>query len=92
MYSLVFVLPTGILLRDSRLGYYSAVLSFFGAGVALYHNLIYYGFIREGFTLCTADLSCKTRQFELFGVLSIPTMSFLAFALILVLSLGSMRK
>jgi len=92
MYSLVFVIPTGILIRDSKLSYYTIVLSFAGGIIALYHNLIYFDFINEGLKVCTADLSCKSKQLSLFGFLSIPTMSLVAFVIILILSLRSLRN
>jgi disulfide bond formation protein DsbB len=92
MYSLVFVLPTGIILRDSKIGYYTSVLSFFGALVALYHNLIYYNIISEGMKVCTADLSCKSRQLEVLGFVTIPMMSLVAFLIILFLSVRSLKN
>ncbi|HAZ11387.1 MAG: hypothetical protein A2X86_20090 [Bdellovibrionales bacterium GWA2_49_15] len=92
MYSLVFVIPTGILIRDSKLSYYTTVLSFAGGIIAFYHNLIYFDFIREGLKVCTADLSCKSKQLSLFGFLSIPTMSLVAFVIILLLSIRSLKN
>jgi disulfide bond formation protein DsbB len=92
MYSMVFIIPTGIILKDNKLNYYSAVLSFFGGLVALYHNLIYFEIIKTGFKICTSDLSCKSKQLSLFGFLSIPTMSLIAFVLILTISLRSLKN
>lgn len=91
MYSLVFVIATGILLKDKKVSYYAAVLSGVGVIIAFYHSLIYHGFIKEALTLCTADLSCSTKQFELFGVFSIPVMSLLAFIIIFILSAKGVR-
>lgn len=87
MYPLVFILPIGIFLEDSKISYYSLVLSGFGGAIALYHSLIYHGFIQEALKVCSANLSCKTKQFELFEVLSIPVMSLLSFVAIFLLSL-----
>jgi disulfide bond formation protein DsbB len=92
MYSLVFVIPTGIIIRDSKVGYYTCVLSFFGSLVALYHNLIYYNIIKEGMKVCTADLSCKSRQLEIMGFVTIPMMSLLAFLIIFILSTRSLKS
>lgn len=91
MYALVFVIPTGILIKDNKLSYYTAVLSGFGGLVALYHNLIYYEIISEGIKLCSAGLSCKSRQLQVFGFLSIPTMALLAFAVLFILSLRGLK-
>lgn len=92
MYPLVFLIPTGILLRDSKLGFYTAVLSFVGGVIALYHNLIYFDFISEGIKVCSAGLSCKAKQLEVFGFLSIPTMSLMAFVVIFILSIRELKN
>lgn len=87
MYPLVFIIPIGILNKDSRVFIYSCTLSFVGLIVSIYHTLIYHGIIQEAFKLCNAELSCKTKQFELFGFLSIPLMSFLSFTIIFIFNL-----
>lgn len=87
MYPLVFILPIGLLTEDAKTSYYSLILSAVGGIIALYHVLIYHGLIQEAFKVCTTDLSCKTKQFELFGAISIPVMSFSSFLIIFILSL-----
>ena len=84
MYSLAVVIPTGILIGDRKVSVYIAVLSLFGLVISGYHSLIYHGIIEEALTVCTADLSCKTKQFELYG-LSIPVMSILGFLSLFIL-------
>jgi disulfide bond formation protein DsbB len=88
MYSLAIVLPVGIMLKDKYLSYYLFILSGFGFFIAAYHSLIYHSIIAEVLTVCTADLSCKAKQFELFNVLSIPVMSALSFLLLLLIGLN----
>ncbi len=87
MYPLVFIIPIGVLNKDSKI--YSDVLILSGIGlfIALYHSLIYHEIIKDSLTICTATLSCKTKQFELFNLISIPVMSTLSFLLIFVLNL-----
>lgn len=92
MYSLVFVVPTGILLKDKKVAYYTIVLSSVGFLVALYHNLIYYNIISEGMKVCTADLSCKSRQLAVFGFVTIPMMSLIAFLIIFLLCFRSIKN
>ncbi len=92
MYSMVFIIPTGIILKDSKLNYYSAVLSFIGGLIAIYHNLIYFEILKTGLKVCTSDLSCKSKQLSLFGFLSIPTMSLIAFVIILTISLRGLKN
>ncbi len=58
------------------------VLATLGFMVALYHNLLYYGFI-ENIVPCTQGVSCTSRQIEWFGFVTIPFLSLLAFTLIL---------
>jgi disulfide bond formation protein DsbB len=92
MYSLVFILPTGIILKDNKIAYYASVLSGAGLIVSIYHNLIYYDVIREGIKVCTVDLSCKSKQLAVWGFVTIPMMSFFAFLLILLISLRSIKN
>lgn len=63
-------------------GYQKYILPFLvlGIGVSGYHNLLYAGIIPAELSPCTQDLSCTTKQLELFGFLSIPLMSLGAFA------------
>jgi disulfide bond formation protein DsbB len=83
MYPLVVVLTVGILLRDSKLRYYTLPLSILGLGIAVYHNLLHYGLIpEETFGTCSAGVSCTVRWFEWFGFISIPQLSLMAFLVI----------
>ncbi len=86
MYPLVFMIPVGIILRDLQIYRYVLVLSTIGLFIAFYHSLIYHDIIEEALQLCNAALSCKTKQFELFNVLSIPVMSLFSFLAIVVLN------
>ena len=88
MYSLAVILPVGIILKDKYLPYYLTTLSAFGFVLATYHSLIYHSIIAEVLTVCTADLSCKAKQFELFNVFSIPVMSALSFILLMLIGLN----
>ena len=87
MYPLVVVLAVGILRRDR--GVYQTVLplSLIGLAIALYHNLLYVGFIPEAASACRAGVSCTTRFFEWFGFVTIPFLSLTAFTVITILML-----
>lgn len=87
MYPLVLIIPIGIISKDPIIFIYSCSLSFVGLVISIYHALIYHGLIQESLKLCNAELSCKTKQFELFGFVSIPVMSFLSFAFIFIFNL-----
>lgn len=92
MYPLAIIIPVGILSADKYISRYVTALSAFGLLFATYHTLIYHNIIQEAITVCTADLSCKTKQLELFGFLSIPLMSFLSFLLIFIFALKGLKN
>ena len=79
MYPLVFVLGTGIVLRDARLKIYALPLCLVGLAISVYHNLLYYGIIPESITPCTEGISCTSRQIEWLGFITIPLMALTAF-------------
>ena len=82
MYPLVFVLGTGILLRDPRVSLYGLPLALAGLALAVYHNLLYYGFIPEGITPCAEGVPCDAVQIEWLGFITIPLMGLVGFAVI----------
>jgi disulfide bond formation protein DsbB len=84
LFPLPVVLAVGILRRDRRLGAYALPLVVAGLGVAVYHNLLYWGVIPEGLSPCTEALSCKTRHVEWLGFITIPLMSLGTFVAVLV--------
>ena len=86
MYPLVFIIPLGILMNDKNIYSYVLTLSFIGLILSTYHSLIYYSFIPEALKLCTAELSCKTKQFELFNFFSIPILSLFSFLILTILN------
>lgn len=90
MYPLVLILPIGIVSNDKNLGKYLIVFSILGFVVAGYHSLVYHNIIAEAFKVCTAELSCKTKQFELFNLLSIPVMSAMSFVVLLFIGIKEM--
>ena len=82
MYPLVLIIGTAIILRDSRVKVYALPLAFLGFATAVYHNLIYYGFIPESITPCTEGVPCNAVQIEWIGFITIPLMGLGAFAAI----------
>lgn len=79
MYPLVLIIGTGIVLRDRRMKLYALPLCIAGLAVAIYHNLIYYGFIPEGLTPCTGGVPCNAVQIQWLGFITIPLLGLLAF-------------
>lgn len=84
LFPLPVVLGAGILLRDQRLTAYAMPFVVVGLAVAVYHNLLYWGVIPEELSPCTEALSCKTKQIEWLGFITIPVMSLTAFLSVLV--------
>lgn len=83
LFPLVLIIAVGIAQRDRQLVSYSLPLVLAGLGIAIYHNLIYFGIIPETLSPCTEGVSCSTRQIEWLGFLTIPLMSLAAFSSIL---------
>lgn len=79
MYPLVFIIGTGIVLRDVRLKIYALPLCLIGLAISIYHNLLYYGILPESITPCTEGISCTSRQIEWLGFITIPLMALTAF-------------
>lgn len=82
MYPLFVILTVGILRKDRKLYQYVLPFSILGLLVSIYHNLLYYGILPESAQPCTLGISCTTKQIELFGFITIPLMSLLAFVII----------
>jgi len=82
MYPLLLIIGTGIILRDARMKIYALPLALAGLAVAIYHNLIYYGFIPESITPCSEGVPCNAVQIEWLGFITIPLMGLGAFAFI----------
>jgi disulfide bond formation protein DsbB len=82
MYPLVAILTVGILSHDTHIKRYVLPLALAGLGIAVYHNLLYYGILPEAIVPCTSGVSCTSRQIEWLGFITIPLMSLTAFTVI----------
>jgi disulfide bond formation protein DsbB len=85
MYPLVIILLVGLFPLDKNIFKYSAPFAILGWLSALYHNLLHYEFITEDMTPCSQGVPCSVKYIEIFGFLTIPMLSFIAFSLILTL-------
>ena len=84
MYPLVIIFFVGIMRKDKYLYQYALPLGIVGFFIALYHNLLYLGYIPEALQPCVNGISCTAKQLELFGFITIPLMSLMAFATIII--------
>ncbi len=85
MYPLVIILCVGILENNKNIYKYVLPLSIVGWIIAVYHNLIQYNIIPETIKVCSAIGSCTERYVNLFGFITIPLLSLIAFTMINVL-------
>ncbi len=81
LYPLAVIYAVAILADDKSYRKYVVGFILFGLTIAIYHNLLYYGVIAQPIIPCTGDgVSCTARQLELFGVITIPLLSLVAFS------------
>ena len=79
LFPLVVVLARGLFPFDRRVVRYALPLAALGWLVAAFHNLVYAGVVPESLQPCAKGVSCTEEYLSLFGVLSIPVLSQLAF-------------
>jgi len=82
LFPLVLILPAGLFPFDRKVVRYALPLAIAGLLIAVYHNLLYSGFIPKGMQPCGRGISCTEEYISLFGFLSIPMLALLAFAAI----------
>ena len=82
MYPLVFIIAIGILKKDKHLPDYVLPLSIVGMLIAAYQYLLQMGVIPEAVANCLAGVSCTAKDVVWFDFVTIPLLSFAAFALI----------
>jgi len=84
MYPLVLILGIGIVKKDKNFYDYALPLSVIGGIIAIYHNLLYYQILPYSVYSCEAGVSCTTKFIEWFGFITIPFLSLLSFAIIII--------
>lgn len=85
MYPLVFILLIGMFPLDKNIVRYALPLSIVGWLIAAYHYMLYSGYIPEGLQPCDKEASCADINLELFGFVTIPMLSILAYTAIIAL-------
>ena len=85
MFPLVLVLGAACLAEDQRVWRYAAPLGAAGFAIAAWHNLLYFGIIPKAIEPCGVGPSCSSAAMTILGGIPIPTLSLIAFALILAL-------
>lgn len=83
MYPLLFILAVGVYTKDKNIYKYVLPLGIIGWFIALYHNLVYYGLIKEATVLvCIVEAPCDARYINWLGFIGIPLLSFVAFTVV----------
>ena len=85
-YQRIFMFPLPILLLrglfpfDPQVVRYALPVALTGGAFALYHLLLQWGVVPETAAPCQQGVSCSSAQLQLFGFVSIPMLSLMAFA------------
>ena len=87
MYPLVVILLVGMYPLDKSIVRYALPLAIIGWLFAVYHYLLYSGYIPESLQPCDQDASCAEINLELFGFITIPMLSILSYSAIITLLL-----
>ncbi len=85
MYPLALILLMAAHRKDSMVRLYAATIATIGAGLAIYHRIVQWYPDLESGSCTSSGVSCSAALIEKFGIVTIPYMSFSAFALILTL-------
>ena len=84
MYPLVLVFLVGLFPLDRAVFRYAFPIAVIGWGFAVYHYLLYSGYIPENLQPCSEDLSCADINLELLGFITIPMLSILSYTTIII--------
>ena len=85
MYPLVVIFLVGLFPLDRAVFRYALPIAVIGWGFAVYHYLLYSGYIPENLQPCSEDLSCADINLELLGFITIPMLSILSYSAIIIL-------
>ena len=86
MYPLVVITGVGVIRRTDDWSLIALILGGIGWVIALYHSLLQWGVISEALAPCVEGVSCVVKHFEWFGFITIPFLSFVAFTIIIAMS------
>lgn len=92
LFPLVIIFAAGLFPFDKNVVRYALPLAIAGWLTALYHNLLYSGIIPEAIRPCSQGVSCTEKYIDLFGFLTIPMLSLLAFSTLIVLLIILKRR
>lgn len=85
MYPLVVILLAAMFPLDKNVVRYALPLAVIGWLFAVYHYLLYSGYIPENLQPCDKEASCAEINLELFGFITIPMLAILSYTAIIAL-------
>jgi len=85
MYPLIAIFLVGMLPFDKSVLRYATPFVLIGWLLSVYHNLLQYNVIPESASPCVKGVPCSTKYIDVFGIFTIPMLSFIAFSIIAVL-------
>jgi len=97
-YQRIFMFPLAVILTmalfpfDLGIFKYSLALAIGGASVALYHCLLFAGFIPESVQPCIQGVSCADAASQQIGGIPIPVMSLLAFTVLITFLIAARKR
>jgi disulfide bond formation protein DsbB len=92
MFPLVFILLAGLFPFDRTIFRYAFPLALAGWVTALYHTLLYSGFISDSMQPCSQGVSCTETYIDFLGFITIPLLSLISFSLIIGMLLFLRRR
>lgn len=84
LYPLVIISAVGYFRNDKHIAWYILPLSSIGFIVAVYQNLLVYKIIPEAIAPCQNGVSCTTQYINWLGFITIPLLSAVTFAGIII--------
>lgn len=86
MFPLAWILGVAFLTNDRLVGRYALPLAMVGAVIALWHSLLYAGFVKEALVPCQrSGPSCTDSAMLAVGGIPIPYLSLVGFLAIIIL-------
>ena len=80
MYPLIAIFLMGLFPLGKEVFKYSVPFVFLGWVIALWHNLLHFGVIKEELSPCREGVPCSTVYINWLGFITIPLLSFMAFS------------
>ncbi len=92
LFPLVVILARGLFPLDLQATKYALPLVAIGWSLAVYHSLLYAEWIPADMQPCTQGIPCTEVYIKLFGFLSIPHLSLIAFTALLIIMIALQRR